>query len=692
MLIVPFPPSLAYHHKDDMERGNPTVIYAQLLQQSGWVKGAALEELAVSTYPDWPLWPIVRTDTGKWFQGGAGRKAAAADVQAFVNSPTFDEYMIRQTHVLIYTIRKLCDAGIHTPATALTELKNVIKIDSRRITMLMRRLGIAELKKQFKGRYDEPTGDCLNALIKFARKGKASKLRERAQASASASVLEHLSNVDSFANAPVSARAAGFASFVSAATLPANPFPKGAAGSSYARAELDALAAPARALRPGLHAACMALAKGEAVERMLEKYGNKGIGALLEAWAYTNPSPRGALVNAQTLAQHRHAPHINLSDQRLASMIYDLARVPLSVGFATLIYSKYLSPNDFADLMLVREAVTKKLNAIPQLQCNVPGCLSVGITAQHGLCSNHQTTINIDKHRFVRQMAAEASQRDETHSVDEIFTTIQQLREAQHDHCATCAVALLLTRQGRGEEHHNFQQASIDAILPRSKGGTYSLENTQLLCQACNFGKGSMSQDQWQSVALPKLATEQNFVIADGVISPLLSDVSTPTHSERAAITSWAKVFLDKQFYAHQVRRQKDWVVSEQQLVGLVERVWLGGGYIRDATGMPWPLALASLDRIDSSLGYQDGNLRLITTGLNGLKNSFSDTILVNYLMHLKTNSARIVERAHAIQRERGPITIAGSPSVFRDVGVDAAAVLRMAKASFSSAASSTGP
>lgn len=37
---------------------------------------------------------------------------------------------------------------------------------------------------------------------------------------------------------------------------------------------------------------------------------------------------------------------------------------------------------------------------------------------------------------------------------------------------------------------HEVPIASIDHIVPKSKGGTNNLENLQLLCVECNAGKG----------------------------------------------------------------------------------------------------------------------------------------------------------------------------------------------------------
>ena len=49
--------------------------------------------------------------------------------------------------------------------------------------------------------------------------------------------------------------------------------------------------------------------------------------------------------------------------------------------------------------------------------------------------------------------------------------------------CVKCEVAVTL-------EHLSPDQATVDHIIPRSKGGPEALSNLQLLCRKCNQAKG----------------------------------------------------------------------------------------------------------------------------------------------------------------------------------------------------------
>ena len=43
-------------------------------------------------------------------------------------------------------------------------------------------------------------------------------------------------------------------------------------------------------------------------------------------------------------------------------------------------------------------------------------------------------------------------------------------------------------------QHFPFRNLTVDHIVPQAKGGTDHLDNLQLLCNACNSAKGTLSQ------------------------------------------------------------------------------------------------------------------------------------------------------------------------------------------------------
>lgn len=56
--------------------------------------------------------------------------------------------------------------------------------------------------------------------------------------------------------------------------------------------------------------------------------------------------------------------------------------------------------------------------------------------------------------------------------------------------CAACQVQVTLTHRAR-------DQATVDHIVPRSKGGGEELSNLQLLCRECNEAKGDSLIDEY---------------------------------------------------------------------------------------------------------------------------------------------------------------------------------------------------
>jgi len=47
--------------------------------------------------------------------------------------------------------------------------------------------------------------------------------------------------------------------------------------------------------------------------------------------------------------------------------------------------------------------------------------------------------------------------------------------------------------------HAPFRVMEVDHILPRSRGGTDTLETLQLLCAGCNRSKGAKTMAEWRA-------------------------------------------------------------------------------------------------------------------------------------------------------------------------------------------------
>ena len=65
----------------------------------------------------------------------------------------------------------------------------------------------------------------------------------------------------------------------------------------------------------------------------------------------------------------------------------------------------------------------------------------------------------------------------------------------QRDLCAYCGISMLpMTISLNGEEHRH---ATVDHIIPTSKGGVDEIENTLAACQRCNSFKSNLSVEEF---------------------------------------------------------------------------------------------------------------------------------------------------------------------------------------------------
>lgn len=76
-------------------------------------------------------------------------------------------------------------------------------------------------------------------------------------------------------------------------------------------------------------------------------------------------------------------------------------------------------------------------------------------------------------------------------TVVEDFTT-EELRAEQGDQCAYCPKQMLF-----GVREYHPDKASLDHVVPLSRGGTHTRDNAVLACLECNMSKGDKMLAEW---------------------------------------------------------------------------------------------------------------------------------------------------------------------------------------------------
>lgn len=95
-----------------------------------------------------------------------------------------------------------------------------------------------------------------------------------------------------------------------------------------------------------------------------------------------------------------------------------------------------------------------------------------------------------NRDRIARQKAAAHQRRRAARHTDEIDrVTVEELRDECGDNCAYCHVEMDFSPTPRGA--YNPLRASIDHIVPLSRGGNHRRENLTLACLGCNISKGT---------------------------------------------------------------------------------------------------------------------------------------------------------------------------------------------------------
>lgn len=73
--------------------------------------------------------------------------------------------------------------------------------------------------------------------------------------------------------------------------------------------------------------------------------------------------------------------------------------------------------------------------------------------------------------------------------------TFAALRERDGDNCCYCSTPMTYERNPRGQR--NPTKATIEHVLPISRGGTHTWDNVKLACWQCNIVKNARTVDEW---------------------------------------------------------------------------------------------------------------------------------------------------------------------------------------------------
>lgn len=73
---------------------------------------------------------------------------------------------------------------------------------------------------------------------------------------------------------------------------------------------------------------------------------------------------------------------------------------------------------------------------------------------------------------------------------------VPSLRKIHGDDCCYCGVEMSFIRRPRGEGIAP-NRATLEHIMPISRGGSHTFENTSLACHRCNVSKNDKTLDEW---------------------------------------------------------------------------------------------------------------------------------------------------------------------------------------------------
>jgi 5-methylcytosine-specific restriction endonuclease McrA len=75
--------------------------------------------------------------------------------------------------------------------------------------------------------------------------------------------------------------------------------------------------------------------------------------------------------------------------------------------------------------------------------------------------------------------------------------TVPALRKIHGDNCCYCGIEMTFTRGKRGDGIAPHR-ATLEHVLPITKGGSHTFANTALACHRCNVTKNARTVDEWK--------------------------------------------------------------------------------------------------------------------------------------------------------------------------------------------------
>jgi hypothetical protein len=223
--------------------------------------------------------------------------------------------------------------------------------------------------------------------------------------------------------------------------------------------------------------------------------------------------------------------------------------------------------------------------------------------------------------------------------VDELTWLFEDIFRQQDGQCLYCCAPL---RVSKGKAWNN---ASPDRRVSAKKGGEYSKSNVDILCVGCQFCKWWYTPSEF-FVLLLAIANAE-WTVKDRLLHSIKPDL--PVSISKIDIKILAGPWCKKIFSG--MRERKDCDSTLDDLMTLLQDRWMGDGMLVDEAGVIAPLETFSIDRLDSSIGYKNGNARLLLWGLNSLKGDDEDDLtVIKYLQHLRNNRGQIqaeVDKLH---------------------------------------------
>lgn len=208
--------------------------------------------------------------------------------------------------------------------------------------------------------------------------------------------------------------------------------------------------------------------------------------------------------------------------------------------------------------------------------------------------------------------------------------------------CEYCGVPLNFAGRtnvyagGSGQRHLvDPHVVSIDARVPRCRGGRYIRSSIAGCCWACNTLKAQHSPEILQQ-RLDSLAAATQVVVDGMLVLPSITP-AVITEQDRGTIDRWGAAEMASIEDRMAAQPRKAGYLTKDGLVEIVRAVWAGNGCYRDPCGLVLPLEQGSVDRVGPRGGYSVDNVRLLWTPSNKVRSDCSDA---RRFIHLETLSA----------------------------------------------------